>query len=144
MPFTPIIPTVVNREGKNKFLQFKEFEMPDESVFVSAQIDLKGRDYKKVEFIESDKIGDSIEYDGQTAKDYFNDILEADLGDMVGIVRTKAIDNPDGKNYSITEINADKFGNDAWTSTVSADSITSDSVTHRGELYDYNLAPEKE
>ena len=55
----------------------------------------------------------------------------------MGIVRT----SPEGslsQNYAVVTKNVDGFGNDEWVRTLCTTTVTSDSVSRNGELFDYN------
>jgi hypothetical protein len=120
--FTPIIPTNIHN-----FRTQAEFTQPKEAYYVDEDLDYAKIDRGK---------GDTITY-GTHWHETLKDLLEHDNGFTVGVFRT----TPEGslsEGYTDIQSNADGFGNSQWVRTVATTTVTSDSVTHTGELYDYN------
>jgi hypothetical protein len=66
-----------------------------------------------------------------------DDLLSADNGFKLGILRT----TPKGSlsdGYTDIKEDADGFGNAQWIQTTSDTTVTSDSLTFEGKVYDYN------
>lgn len=130
--FNPIIPTIINN---SKFIFKTERPIPTEALFVDAEIpydknsdvllELKNAADGTFSWVRSSMIED------------LKNLLEYDCGFTLGIVRT----SPEGslsENYSIVTQNVDGFGNDEWVRTLCTTTVTSDSVSRDGALFDYN------
>jgi hypothetical protein len=108
--------------------------MPKESFYIDAEVpDLKNIDPGKKYFYEDN---DLITFNSSYT-DTLDNILSAQSELMFGVFRT----TPDGSlSDAYTDVleNADGFGNSEWVQTTSRTTITSDSLTHDGKVYDYN------
>jgi hypothetical protein len=122
LSFTPIIPTTTSG-----VLTQADFVKPNEAFYVDVDLDYIHLDYGK---------RDTISYTSYV-HEYVSDLLENDNGFILGILRT----TPDGslsEGYTEITTNVDGFGNNEWVRTISTTTVTADSVTATGELYDYN------
>lgn len=131
--FTPIIPTSLN--DTNSYRRYTERPLPTEALFVDTGITCKGDlDY----WLELKDAADGVStlcYSG--ALEHLKDLLDFDCGFTVGVVRT----SPEGslaENYTVVTTNVDGFGNDEWVRTLSTTTVTNDSVSREGYLFDYN------
>lgn len=148
LSFSPIIPTGVQigeTGSKDKFDILAEIETPDEAFFVDADLEWKDSQVNNkskllnIDHTKDELIGGSeLKYNYTTSAETLKDILEYDCEFALGIVRTTPEDSETGTYYEIIKKNWDGFGNDEWAVTVSTNTVTSDSVTKQGAVYDYN------
>lgn len=83
----------------------------------------------------------SESYDYAAASEKLSELADSELPLTLGILRNSS-NGSHGEYIEIVRKDADGLGNDEWVSTVSYNSVTSDSVTHGGDLYDYNGSEE--
>lgn len=130
--FSPIIPTIIN---SSKFISFTERPLPTEAFFVDAEINYnRNAPY----YLELEKAADGVYSSCHSSLlEELKNLLEYDCGFTLGIIRT----TPEGslsENYAIITTNVDGFGNDEWVRTLCTTTVTSDSVSRDGALFDYN------
>lgn len=130
--FTPMIPTIIDT---TKFASFTERPIPTEAFYVDAEID-----YNKnaSTVLELEKAADGVFTGNQSSLlEELKNLLDFDCGFTMGIVRT----SPEGslsQNFTVVTKNVDGFGNDEWVRTLCTTTVTSDSVSREGYLFDYN------
>lgn len=134
--FSPIIPTTICTSGDDKFHTLAKFELPNETLYVNVPVDWKDKTATKLD------AGEAKSYDKDFAENALKELLDTDLGFMVGVIRTTSKDGNTGEGYDIIDVNADGFNNNEWTTTVAANSATADSITDSGFIYDYNAGGE--
>ena len=130
--FSPIIPTIVDTA---KFVSFTERPIPTEALYIDAEISYN----KNAAYVlELEKAADGVFTENQSSLlEELKNLLDFDCGFTLGIVRT----SPEGslsQNYAVVTKNVDGFGNDEWVRTLCTTTVTSDSVSRNGELFDYN------
>lgn len=150
LSFSPMIPTAVQMGAtgnKDKFDILAEIVTPDEAFFVDADLEWKNSHVNNkskllnIDHTKDEIIGTSIQeirFNYTALAETLKNILEYDCGFTMGIVRTTPEDSETGTHYEIIQENWDGFGNDEWVATVSTNTVTSDSVTKQGAVYDYN------
>lgn len=150
LSFSPVIPTAVQMGAtgsKDKFDILAEIVTPDEAFFVDADLEWKSSQVNNktkllnIDHTKDEIIGTSIQeirFNYTALSETLKNILEYDCGFTIGIVRTTPEDSETGTYYEIIQENWDGFGNDEWVTTVSTNTVTSDSVTKQGAVYDYN------
>lgn len=132
---TPYNPTELERN----------YNYPDETIFVNQEVIYGGFKFVEARSHDHDSIEWTDHLENTTALDRFigaetknvENIAKNDLGFTVGILRT----TPDGSladGYEIVKTNSDNFGNSSWVQTTSDTTVSSDSVTKEGQIYDYN------
>lgn len=130
--FTPMIPTIIDT---NKFASFTERPIPTEALYINSEIS-----YNKnaSTVLELEKAADgAFTYIQSSMLEELRDLLDFDCGFTLGIVRT----SPEGslsENYTEVSQNVDGFGNAEWVRTLCTTTVTSDSVSREGYLFDYN------
>ena len=134
--FSPMIPTIIQTTGDDKFHTLAKFDLPNETLYVNVAVDWKDKTASKLD------TGSAKSYDRDFAENILKDVLETDLGFMMGVMRTTPKDGNTGEGFDIINVNADGFNNNEWTTTVGTNAVTSDSVTDKGQLYDYNAGGE--
>lgn len=149
--FQPMIPTPVKKDFWTVAYDEGE-QLPNEAFFVDAKVEWTWkRDYtykktKKIELPEielvfSDEDEREYMYTGKggygRSWNLLKCICEAEVPFTLGILRDSST-GEQGDYVTIVRPNVDGFGNDEWASTASYNSVTSDSVTHDGKVYDYN------
>lgn len=143
--FNPVIPTQVQTSGDGRFVTLAQIEAPDEAFFVDAEFPWKGNQVNNkdktlnIDHLPDELVGgNEIKFNYNTVHETLKEILEYDCGFTVGILRTAPEDSPSGEYYEIVSKDWDGFGNDEWAVTVSTNTVTSDSITKQGAVYDYN------
>lgn len=130
--FNPIIPTIVS---STKFKFKTERPVPTEAFFVDTEVSYDKNSEVLLELKDAaDGIFTSVR---PSMLEILKDLLDFDCGFTLGIVRT----TPEGslsENYTIVARNVDGFGNDEWVRTLCTTTVTSDSVSREGALFDYN------
>lgn len=130
--FTPIIPTVINN---SKFTIKTERPVPTEAFFVNVEIPY---DKNSEHVLELKDAADEVYTSCRHAMiEKQKNLLDFDCGFTMGIVRT----SPEGslsENYTVVTPNVDGFGNDEWVRTLCTTTVTSDSLSREGYLFDYN------
>lgn len=130
--FSPVIPTGINH---SEFVSFTTRPIPTEAFFVDTEINYN---HKASEILELKDAADGADTGVQTSvQEDLKDLLDFDCGFTVGIVRT----SPEGslsENYTETMQDVDGFGNSEWVRTLCTTTVTSDSVSRDGRLFDYN------
>lgn len=130
--FTPMIPTIIDT---NQFASFTERPIPTEAFYVDAEIN-----YNKSAsaVLELEKAADGVfSASHSSLLEELKNLLDFDCGFTLGIVRT----SPEGSladNYTEVTQNVDGFGNAEWVRTLCTTTVTSDSVSREGYLFDYN------
>ena len=131
--FSPIIPSLIG--SSEDWVNFTDRPIPTEAFYVDAEID-----YNKnaAVVLELAKAADGI-FTGNNSglQEELKNLLDYDCGFTLGIIRT----SPEGslsENYTIVAKNVDGFGNDEWVRTLCTTTVTSDSVSRDGALFDYN------
>lgn len=130
--FSPMIPTIIDT---NKFATFTERPIPTEAFYVDAEIN-----YNKnaSTVLELKKAADGVfTATHPSLLEELKNLLDFDCGFTLGIVRT----SPEGslsENYTEVTQNVDGFGNAEWVRTLCTTTVTSDSVSREGYLFDYN------
>ena len=130
--FMPMIPTIIDT---TKFASFTERPIPTETFYVDAEIN-----YNKnaATVLELEKAADGLFTGNQSSLlEELKNLLDFDCGFTMGIVRT----SPEGslsENYTVVTPNVDGFGNDEWVRTLCTTTVTSDSLSREGYLFDYN------
>lgn len=133
IPFSPIIPTAIN--DTNSYRIYTERPLPTEAFFVDAEITCKGDLNHWLELKDAADGTNTYCYSG--ALEHLKDLLDFDCGFTLGIIRT----SPEGslsENYTEVTQNVDGFGNAEWVRTLCTTTVTSDSVSREGYLFDYN------
>lgn len=131
--FSPVIPTAIN--DTSTIQTFTERPLPTEAFFAETEIVRKG---DLDHWLELKDAADGVEtlcYTG--ALEHLKDLLDFDCGFTLGVVRT----SPEGslsENYTEVSQNVDGFGNAEWVRTLCTTTVTSDSVSREGYLFDYN------
>lgn len=141
--FQPLIPTPVSDKFFHPYYdQNKLASMPKETYFVNVEVQWETSSNAGGDEYHMDNYNPlnwmvSCSYNPGRAKELLENICDFDMPFTLGVLRNsdKGIQS---NQMEIIRPDADGFGNDQWVSTASYDSITSDSLTHYGEVYDYN------
>lgn len=130
--FSPIIPTGINN---SKFTIETERPIPTEAFFVDVEVPYDKNSKHILELKDAtDGVYTSCNY---AMLEKLKNLLDFDCGFTLGIVRT----SPEGslsENYTEVTQNVDGFGNAEWVRTLCTTTVTSDSVSREGYLFDYN------
>lgn len=130
--FSPVIPTIINTA---KFASFTDRPIPTEAFYVEAEIPYNKSASSVLELKDA---ADGVFTNSHSALlEELKDLLDFDCGFTLGIVRT----SPEGslsENYTEVSQNVDGFGNAEWVRTLCTTTVTSDSVSREGYLFDYN------
>lgn len=130
--FRPMIPTIIDT---TKFASFTKRPIPTEAFYVDAEIDYNNN---AATVLELEKAADGVFTGNQSSlQEELKDLLDFDCGFTLGIIRT----SPEGslsENYTEVTQNVDGFGNAEWVRTLCTTTVTSDSVSREGALFDYN------
>ena len=130
--FSPMIPTIIDT---NQFASFTERPIPTEAFYADAEISYN---HNASTVLELEKAADGLFTANQSSLlEELKDLLDFDCGFTLGIVRT----SPEGslsENYTELSQNVDGFGNAEWVRTLCTTTVTSDSVSREGALFDYN------
>lgn len=130
--FQPIIPTIVDG---SKFILMTDRPIPTEAFFVDVEIPYN---LKNSIVAEPETSADGV-FTGNESPllEEWKELLEFDCGFTLGIIRTSP-EGSLGENYTVVTKNVDGFGNDEWVRTLCTTTVTSDSVSREGYLFDYN------
>ena len=131
--FSPMIPTIINQ---SKFVSFTERPIPTEAYYANVEIPYSGNSSVFLE-LSSQGADGKLTGNNTSQLEELKNLLDYDCGFTMGIVRT----SPEGslsENYTEVAQDADGFGNSEWVRTLCTTTVTSDSVSHNGELFDYN------
>ena len=130
--FSPVIPTVIN---SGKFIFKTERPAPTESLFIDTEV---AYDKNSDVYLELKNAADGLYTSVRSSMlETLKELLDFDCGFTMGIVRT----SPEGslsQNFTVVTKNVDGFGNDEWVRTLCTTTVTSDSVSREGYLFDYN------
>lgn len=130
--FSPVIPTVISHA---KFVSFTERPIPTEAFFADVEVSYNNNFSTLVEL--KDAADGTFTGNNAALLEELKNLLEFDCGFTVGIVRT----SPEGslsENYTEVAQNVDGFGNSEWVRTLCTTTVTSDSVSQEGAVFDYN------
>ena len=130
--FNPVIPTAINN---SKFASFTERPIPTEAFFADVEVTYTKNASTLLELSSAADGVFSNNHEG--LMEDLKNLLDFDCGFTLGIVRT----SPEGslaENYTEVTQNVDGFGNSEWVRTLCTTTVTSDSVSREGALFDYN------
>lgn len=130
--FNPVIPTHIN---SSKFTTLTGRPTPTEAFFVNEDVSY---DKNASVILELPDAADGVQTTCRASMiEGLKNLLEYDCGFTLGIIRT----SPEGslaESYTEVVQNVDGFGNSEWVRTLCTTTVTSDSVSRDGALFDYN------
>lgn len=130
--FNPIIPTSIIETSIDRLT---ERSLPTEALFVDVEVEFNNDSKDTIELPEAGD-GLSSRFRGDMIN-VLSNLLDYDCGFTLGVIRT----SPEGslaENYTVIKDNVDGFGNDEWVRTLCTTTVTNDSVSREGYLFDYN------